>query len=255
MGRKLTLSFGRNYEKLLEVLTNIFKFITTFCKHSLLVLWTASTALCAPPSQLKYCRSINIPERNSQKYYWRIENAKNPCSIGARRWEASAAVGVTLHPCSTWLHIRYIIFIWVFAWLFKSEGRWKIGCWWCHISDVVTLSHDSAAASSKINHKKLWKWNTIGTCFRVKTGRRREAMGDLYSLAAGDVIRRKRLALFPQHRAGNRSRTRGRKARNSISPNCMLNKLCWRWKEKFILESSTPPPPAQHVFAMLVLLG
>lgn len=30
MGRKLTLSFGRNYEKLLQVPTNIFKFITTF---------------------------------------------------------------------------------------------------------------------------------------------------------------------------------------------------------------------------------
>lgn len=57
-----------------------------------------------------------------------IANEKIPFCSGTSRKNASAAVGVVLYPCSTWLHIQYIIFIWVFAWLFKSEEI----RWWCH---------------------------------------------------------------------------------------------------------------------------
>lgn len=100
--------------------------------------------------------------------------------------------------------------------------------------------------SSKINHEKLWKWNTIGTCFsstKNKKTRREIYFRSLLTVTSSDESVSR--TFFPASRwkpSGMRRRRR-KKARNSISSNCMLYKLCWRWKEKFILESSIPLPP------------
>lgn len=99
-------------------------------------------------------------------------------------------IRVHVHVFSTDDYIFSIIFIWIFGWLFAKSTKKKFHGW-CHFEQHVggwlkaaqhlctrlgektfwkmfilalylpTSFTISVSISSKINHEKLWKWNTI----------------------------------------------------------------------------------------------
>lgn len=102
--------------------------------------------------------------------------------------------------------------------------------------------------SSKNNHEKLWKWNTIGTCFSSTKDKKTRSNGRFiftrcWRWRHPTKASREHFFCIALETERNAKKKKKKTARNSISSNCMLYKLCWRWKEKFILESSIPLPP------------